>query len=96
MRLNVGNSLAVHLVPNSYSKNGTAPMEKSYTVSDRRVSWQGYEITESLNNLTPTMYFKVYGFGAPVDEIYDFIYTYMRDTYITDLFHPIQFGCLLH
>lgn len=45
---------------------------------------EGYEITESLNNLTPTMYFKVYGFGAPVDEIYDFIYTYMRDTYITD------------
>lgn len=45
---------------------------------------EGYEVTEPLHNLTPTLYFKVYGFGAPVDEIREFIYEYLRDTYLTD------------
>lgn len=45
---------------------------------------EGYEVTVPLNNLNPTMYFKVYGFGSPVDEIYQFIYQYLRDTYVTD------------
>ena len=44
----------------------------------------GQEATAYLNNLTPTIYFKVYGLGAPVDEIRQFIYEYLRDTYIVD------------
>lgn len=45
---------------------------------------EDYEVTEPLNNLNPVMYFKVYGFGAPIDEIYQFIYEYLRDTCNTD------------
>lgn len=41
-----------------------------------------YETVADLNNLNPTLYFKVHGYGAPIDEIYDFIYKYLRDTYI--------------
>lgn len=43
-----------------------------------------FETTAPLNNLNPTFYFKVYGLGAPIDEIYQFIYEYLRDSYITD------------
>ena len=44
----------------------------------------GEETAAYLNNLNPTFYFKVYGLGAPVDEIYQFIYEYLRDNYIQD------------
>lgn len=43
-----------------------------------------YETTVPLADLNPTLYFKVYGFGAPVDDIRDYIYQYLRDTYTTD------------
>ena len=56
---------------------------KYITVTGGRNS-DGSENTINLNNLNPTLYFKVYGFGAPVDEIRQFIYGYLRDTYITD------------
>ena len=56
---------------------------KYITVTGGRTE-NGGETTEYLNTLTPTIYFKVYGFGAPVDEIRAFIYEYLRDTYITE------------
>lgn len=43
----------------------------------------GEEDVVNIQNLNPTFYFKVYGQGAPVDEIRQFIYEYLRDTYIT-------------
>jgi len=56
---------------------------KYITVTGGRME-DGGEVTAYLNNLTPTIYFKVYGLGAPVDEIRQFIYEYLRDTYIVD------------
>ena len=56
---------------------------KYITVTGGRTK-DGGETAEHLNTLTPTIYFKVYGFGAPVDEIRAFIYEYLRDTYITE------------
>lgn len=44
----------------------------------------GEETPEPLMNLNPTFYFKVYGFGVNLDDIYQFIYEYLRDTYITE------------
>lgn len=44
----------------------------------------GIETVVPLNNLNPTIYFKVYGFGAPVDDIRQMIYEYLRDTYIVN------------
>ena len=44
-----------------------------------------YENELPLMNLTPTLYFKVYGLGAPVEEIQQFIYETLRDMYITDV-----------
>lgn len=43
------------------------------------------EETHAMRDLNPTIYFKVFGFGAPVEEIRDFIYRYLRDTYIADV-----------
>lgn len=43
----------------------------------------GGEVTADLMNLNPTIYFKIYGVGVPLDEVYNFIYEYLRDTYIT-------------
>lgn len=56
---------------------------KYITVTGGR-TLEGEETTAYLNNLNPTFYFKVYGLGAPVDEIYQFIYEYLRDNYIQD------------
>ena len=44
----------------------------------------GSETSVDLGDLTPTMYFKVYGLGIDVGAIYEFIYTYLREHYITD------------
>ena len=41
------------------------------------------DITEDLKNLNPTVYFRVYGKGADVNGIRDFIYNYFRENYIT-------------
>ena len=43
----------------------------------------GEEVDIRLTTLTPTLYFKVYGFGAPIPEIREYIRTYLRDHYIT-------------
>lgn len=43
----------------------------------------GEDIVKSLGNLNPTFYFKVYGQDVDVDEIQEYIYEYLRDTYIT-------------
>lgn len=56
---------------------------KYITVTGGR-TLEGEETESYLNNLNPTFYFKVYGLGAPVDEIYQFIYEYLRDNYIQD------------
>jgi len=56
---------------------------KYITISGGRIPDE-YETTAYLNDLNPTFYFKVYGFGAPLEEIYDFIYKYLRDNYITE------------
>ena len=56
---------------------------KYITVTGGRTQ-DGEETAAYLNNLNPTFYFKVYGLGAPVDEIYQFIYEYLRDNYIQD------------
>lgn len=57
---------------------------KYITVTGGRDTETGEEIEAPLNNLNPTIYFKVYGFGAPIDEIRQYIYEYLRDTYIVD------------
>lgn len=56
---------------------------KYITVTGGR-TLEGEETESYLNNLNPTFYFKVYGLGAPIDEIYQFIYEYLRDNYIQD------------
>lgn len=43
----------------------------------------GNEIVVNLANLNPTFYFKVYGTNISSTDIYNFIYKYLRDTYIT-------------
>lgn len=43
----------------------------------------GDEVTVDLNNLNPQFRFRAYGRDLVVADIYDFIYTYLRDTYIT-------------
>lgn len=43
----------------------------------------GNEIQVNLANLNPTFYFKVYGFDVDIDAVRQFIYEYLRDTYIT-------------
>lgn len=45
---------------------------------------EGEEETVNLMNLNPKFYFRVYGQDAPIDDIRQFIYEYLRDTYITD------------
>lgn len=44
----------------------------------------GSESAEGLKDLNPTLYFKVYGIGIPVSDVYTFIYEYVRDHYITN------------
>ena len=46
-------------------------------------SFVGEEVVVDLNNLNPTFYFKVYGQNVDIDEIRQYIYEYLRDTYIT-------------
>lgn len=43
----------------------------------------GGDVVENLRDLNPTFYFKVYGVGVDITEIRQFIYEYLRDTYIT-------------
>lgn len=43
---------------------------------------KGAEVVVNLADLNPTLYFKIYGINAPIDDIRNFIYEYMRDTYI--------------
>ena len=43
----------------------------------------GEDIVRDLNDLNPTFYFKVYGQDIDVEEIRNYIYEYLRDTYIT-------------
>ena len=43
----------------------------------------GEDIVKDLNDLNPTFYFKVYGQDIDVEEIRNYIYEYLRDTYIT-------------
>lgn len=45
---------------------------------------EGEEETVNLMNLNPRFYFRVYGQDAPVDDIRQFIYEYLRETYITE------------
>ena len=45
---------------------------------------ESYEVEHNLYNLNPTLYFKMYGFGAPVEEVRRFIYEMLRDMYITE------------
>lgn len=54
---------------------------KYITVTGGRVA--GEETVVNLADLNPTLYFKVYGVGVDLDQIYQFIYEYLRDTYIT-------------
>ena len=56
---------------------------KYITVTGGR-SIDGEEVTADLNDLNPTFYFKIYGKNVDVAEIRNFIYEYLRDTYITD------------
>ena len=42
------------------------------------------EDEQPLRNLNPTLRFKVYGVDVPLDEIYQYIYEYIRDNYIID------------
>lgn len=44
----------------------------------------GEETDEMLNNLNPVFFFKIYGKGVDVDNVRQFIYEYLRDTYITE------------
>ena len=44
----------------------------------------GAETNVNLGNLNPTLYFKVYGLHVDVSAIYQFIYNYLRDHYITN------------
>ena len=44
----------------------------------------GTETNVDLGELNPTIYFKVYGLHVDVSAIYEFIYQYLRDHYITD------------
>lgn len=55
---------------------------KYITVTGGRTQ-DDYETTSPLSDLNPTFYFKVYGLGVPIDEIYQYIYEYLRDSYIT-------------
>lgn len=55
---------------------------KYITVTGGR-SFVGEEVVVDLNNLNPTFYFKVYGQNVDIDEIRQYIYEYLRDTYIT-------------
>lgn len=43
----------------------------------------GKEVQVNLANLNPTFYFKVYGYDIDVAAVRQFIYEYLRDTYIT-------------
>lgn len=43
----------------------------------------GEEIIDDLNDLNPTFYFKVYGKNVNLEDVRQFIYEYLRDTYIT-------------
>ena len=56
---------------------------KYITVTGGR-SIDGVEVTADLNDLNPTFYFKVYGRNVDITEIRQYIYEYLRDTYITD------------
>lgn len=44
----------------------------------------GTESNVDLGELNPTMYFKIYGLGIDVAAVYEYIFEYMRDHYITD------------
>ena len=57
--------------------------------------YDGEEIVNNLHNLNPTFYFKVYGNGVNVNDVRDYIYRYLRDTYITDTTIYISNICTL-
>ena len=61
----------------------TYGMSKYIYVSGGRNA-DGEEDVVNLQNLNPKFYFKVYGQDAPVEDIRQFIYEYLRDTYITE------------
>lgn len=61
----------------------TYGMSKWIWVSGGRNS-DGEEMVVNLQNLNPKFYFKVYGQDAPVEDVRQFIYEYLRDTYITE------------
>lgn len=48
----------------------------------------GNEVVLSLNNLNPVFRFRIYGTNLSTDDLYQFIYTYLRESYIigTNLF----------
>ena len=41
------------------------------------------DVVADLNDLNPTFYFKVYGNNVNIEDVRQFIYEYLRDTYIT-------------
>lgn len=59
----------------------TYGISKYITVTGGR--FEGGDVVVDLHDLNPTFYFKVYGTGVDISEIQDFIYEYLRDTYIT-------------
>ncbi|WP_300943814.1 hypothetical protein [uncultured Duncaniella sp.] len=59
----------------------TYGISKYITVTGGRKD--GDDVVENLHDLNPTFYFKVYGAGVDISELRNFIYEYLRDTYIT-------------
>lgn len=56
---------------------------KYITVTGGRNPSTGEETIASLDDLNPTFYFKVYGKNIDVAAVREYIYEYLRDTYIT-------------
>ena len=44
----------------------------------------GNEVTTDLNNLNPQFRFRIYGEDLRTDDLYNFIYEYIRDNYINE------------
>ena len=45
---------------------------------------EGNEVTTDLNNLNPQFRFRIYGEDLRTDDLYNFIYEYIRDNYINE------------
>ena len=58
------------------------PSKYLYVIGGKDITSE--ETKEKLGDLTPTLYFKVYGAGVQIDDIYQAIYEYLRDNYVTD------------